>query len=158
MKLNPARITTAVTALLGVALFSYPGYSATPGACKEDAKRLCADVKPGGGRIRQCLKEHEADLSSACKENISQWKEKREEKREKAHEACKADIQKLCADVKPGEGRIHQCLKAHESELSAACKEKMEHAKEMRHQKEHKAGMSEKTEGSSQTPPEPSKP
>jgi hypothetical protein len=39
-----------------------------------------------------------------------------------AGEACKADREKFCADVKPGNGAIIKCMKAHESELSPACK------------------------------------
>ena len=35
---------------------------------------------------------------------------------------CQADTEKFCKDVKPGEGRIIACLKAHEAELSADCK------------------------------------
>jgi len=35
---------------------------------------------------------------------------------------CRADEEKFCKDVKPGEGRIIACLKAHEAELSADCK------------------------------------
>ncbi len=35
--------------------------------CKDDVARFCADVKPGGGRIIHCLKEHENDLSPQCK-------------------------------------------------------------------------------------------
>jgi len=48
-------------------------------------------------------------------------------------EACKADIEKLCKDVQPGEGGIMQCLKEHQAELSAPCKaagEKMRAGKE----------------------------
>jgi len=37
---------------------------------------------------------------------------------------CKADAEKLCKDVKPGEGRIIACLKSHDAELSAECKAK----------------------------------
>lgn len=36
-------------------------------ACEPDTKKFCADEKPGGGRILQCLKSHEADLAPACK-------------------------------------------------------------------------------------------
>jgi hypothetical protein len=36
--------------------------------------------------------------------------------------ACKADAQKLCPGVKPGEGRIAACLKEHRAEVSPACK------------------------------------
>jgi hypothetical protein len=35
--------------------------------CKADVARLCPNVEPGGGRIIRCLKDHEADLSDACK-------------------------------------------------------------------------------------------
>jgi len=37
-------------------------------ACKADARKLCADVKPGRGTVAQCLKSHAADLSDSCKE------------------------------------------------------------------------------------------
>lgn len=43
---------------------------------------------------------------------------------------CKADIEKFCGDVQPGEGRILKCLKEHEAELSAGCKEKGTELKE----------------------------
>lgn len=42
----------------------------------------------------------------------------------KAHpgaEACKADAEKLCPGIAPGDGAIHRCLKRHEAELSPAC-------------------------------------
>ncbi len=91
------------------------------GPCAEDAAKYCKDVQPGGGRMAQCLKEHENELSAACKEHIAQMKQKGKE----IHEACQDDALKLCKDVKPGGGRILKCLKEHESELSPACKEKL---------------------------------
>jgi hypothetical protein len=36
-------------------------------ACAADADRLCKDAKAGHGRVRECLKAHEADLSDGCK-------------------------------------------------------------------------------------------
>ena len=41
-------------------------------ACRADIKKNCADIKPGGGRIETCMKDHFADMSDACKEVISQ--------------------------------------------------------------------------------------
>lgn len=37
-------------------------------ACGTDYKRLCADVKPGGGRILACLRSHAAELSIECRQ------------------------------------------------------------------------------------------
>jgi Cysteine rich repeat len=40
-------------------------------ACKADAKKLCADVKPGRGSVAACMKSHVADLSDGCKEALA---------------------------------------------------------------------------------------
>jgi hypothetical protein len=44
--------------------------------------------------------------------------------------ACKADVEKLCKDVKPGEGAIAKCLKQNEANVSPACKDAMAQAHE----------------------------
>jgi len=36
-------------------------------ACKNDIKTLCGSVQPGGGRIRDCLRDHRSEVSQACK-------------------------------------------------------------------------------------------
>ena len=41
-------------------------------ACAEDVKRLCPGVQAGGGRIVQCLKEHQQELSQSCSEMMQQ--------------------------------------------------------------------------------------
>jgi hypothetical protein len=43
---------------------------------------------------------------------------------------CRADIEKFCKDVQPGHGRMAKCLKQHEAELSPACMEHINTAKE----------------------------
>ena len=37
--------------------------AAIQAACTEDAKKLCAGVQPGGGRIVACLRGHKDSLS-----------------------------------------------------------------------------------------------
>jgi SET domain-containing protein len=93
----------------------------TKNPCAEDAAKLCKDVKPGGGRLAKCLKEHEKDLSPQCKESMEAARAKAKE----AHETCTDDVQKLCKDVKPGAGRIVQCLRENEKQLSPECREKL---------------------------------
>ena len=44
-------------------------------ACRPDVERLCKDVKPGGGRIRECLKAHQAELSDTCKAAVKDARE-----------------------------------------------------------------------------------
>ena len=45
-----------------------PSLAAIQAACAEDAKKLCAGVQPGGGRIVACLREHKDSLSDRCKQ------------------------------------------------------------------------------------------
>jgi hypothetical protein len=88
------------------------------GACKADIEKFCKGVQPGQGRIVQCMKQHEAEFSPACKEQIDMDREKAQE----FIKACKPDAEKNCKGVAPGKGRIYRCLKANEAQLSADCK------------------------------------
>lgn len=46
--------------------------------------------------------------------------------------ACAEDVAKFCKDVQPGQGRILKCMKEHENELSAGCKEHVAQMKQHR--------------------------
>lgn len=91
-----------------------PNAAFAKGECKADVEQFCKDVKAGKGAIRQCLKQNQDRLSSACQTKMERAKQR--------HVACKTDKEKFCKDVKPGEGRVKDCMKAHESELSSSCK------------------------------------
>ena len=45
-------------------------------------------------------------------------------------QACHADFQKFCAGVRPGGGRIEQCMAPHKAELSQACRDAMAKAEQ----------------------------
>jgi hypothetical protein len=47
------------------------GGGALRGACREDVEQLCAGVQPGGGRIAQCLRDHQDRVSEGCKSAIA---------------------------------------------------------------------------------------
>ena len=82
--------------------------------CVADAQKLCPDVKPGGGRIAACLKEHKDQVSAQCKARIAQFREEAE--------SCKADVEKLCPNTKPGPER-RACMQQHKDQVSPECKQ-----------------------------------
>jgi len=107
--------------LAGLCLAVLPPATAAAGPCAADVQKLCAGVQPGGGRIRDCIRQHESELSEACKKNIQEKGQQMEE----AWKACKPDVEKLCKDVAPGGGRVAACLKTHEKAVSPACKQEV---------------------------------
>jgi len=88
-------------------------------ACGADIKQFCAGVKPGGGRIAACAKEHVADFSEPCKKALFTTAI--------VVKACKADVKDKCAGMKPKE--IGACVKEHFAELSEPCKDSLMLAK-----------------------------
>jgi hypothetical protein len=86
--------------------------------CHDDIQKFCKDVQLAGGRIQQCLTRHEAELSKACRDSRQQAKARVD----KFLKACDPDIKKFCEEVQPGGGRMTRCLKAKESQLTAACR------------------------------------
>jgi len=95
--------------------------------CVADAEKLCPGVKPGQGRVAQCLKSHQTEMSDACKQHIAEFREEAK--------SCQADVEKLCPGAKAGRER-HECMRAHQDQVSPECKEffakAMEHRGEVR--------------------------
>jgi Cysteine rich repeat len=111
----------SIGAALGAALLlASPGAYAAPSAlaraCAKDVKSVCGDVKPGGGKLAACMKEHFSDLSTDCQ--IAYIKVAA------VGRACKADVKKFCADVKLQNAKA-ACLKSHAADLSEGCKNAM---------------------------------
>jgi hypothetical protein len=65
-----ARSFVVVVALV-IPTFALAEPGGLQGACKSDLQLLCAGVQPGGGRIRDCMKEHRTQLSANCKMAIA---------------------------------------------------------------------------------------
>jgi hypothetical protein len=84
-------------------------------ACGADIKQMCAEISPGDGRLKACVKEHFGQLSASCQtaliSNVTITK------------ACKADARQKCSGIQPGGGRIQTCMKDHFTELTEPCKE-----------------------------------
>jgi Cysteine rich repeat len=122
----PGRLAAASLLCCTVALAQAtppPAGSPPPkgGACRADAAALCPNLTPGRGdhhAIAQCLESQADKLSAPCKAELEQMKARAEA----AKEACKPDVDKFCSDVAAGGGRVMECLKQHQSELSDTCK------------------------------------
>ncbi len=85
--------------------------------CAGDLKKLCADIKPGEGRLKACIKSHLTELSEACQDRVLTVAV--------TGKVCKADVAKLCAGVVAGSGGIRECIKKHMAEVSDPCRDAM---------------------------------
>ena len=65
-------------AIASSALMVGPALAATESAlmraCKSDAAKLCSDVPLGGGKMVECLKKHESQISVDCANELKQLK------------------------------------------------------------------------------------
>ena len=123
MKIGRAFLVVACITLvagIGQAPAQPKGKSAKAGdrVCAEDAKKFCSKVRPGGGRVYQCMMGHEGELAPACRERLTAAKARYDE----FVSACKGDAEKYCKGIPAGGGRILSCLKGREADLTADCK------------------------------------
>ena len=96
--------------------------------CKAELDSHCKEVTPGEGRLLACLYAYEDKLSQRCDYALYDASVRLERAvAALAHGAteCKGDIQKHCAGVEAGEGRILDCLKKHEDKVSKRCRTAM---------------------------------
>ncbi len=77
----------------------------------------------GDARIARCMKEHEAELSPACRARAKELKELMGR-----DSPCYGDQEEFCGDVVPGEGRILDCMIEHRPDLSTGCNAYIEDA------------------------------
>ena len=115
-------VRNALLALLGSMLtfcaFAQPGKARGERVCAEDAKKFCGDVKPGAGRMYQCMTKHNAELSPPCRARLAEAKARYDQ----FVNACKDDAAKHCKGIPPGSGRVLSCLKGQEANLAPDCK------------------------------------
>jgi len=78
-------------------------------ACGSDYLGYCALVRPGGGRIMNCLNEVIDQIAPACARLV------------RGGLSCMDDSQRLCAQIEQGDGRVQSCLLSNHDQLSAPC-------------------------------------
>ena len=93
-------------------------------ACGEDIGKFCGTVTPGEGRLIFCMMAHEDKISTKCDYalyNASRNLGRALNMIEQAADVCWPDIEKNCADIPEGGGRIAQCLMRKKSTLGQDC-------------------------------------
>src|SRR5262249_34927121 len=106
-RLHTFLLTPLLATTLSFLVLTWPTF-AQDKPCAADVQKLCGNVDPDNkSGVLQCLKEHETELSDACKERLQTF----------AHEPCAEDAEKFCQSVELRNrlGMVH-CLKGHETE------------------------------------------
>jgi hypothetical protein len=102
--------------------FTIHAYADESLLCADEIEKFCKEVKPGGGRIMECLKAHEAELCTSCKGKLIELQGFIKD----CEHACSGDIAQFCKEIQPGGGRIVKCLREHDKQLSPTCSAKLE--------------------------------
>lgn len=96
--------------------------------CEKELSSYCKNVTPGEGRILACLFAHADKLSGRCEYAVydaAAQLERAVSALTYVANECDDDMDKLCASVEAGEGRILTCLKKNESKVSKRCNQAM---------------------------------
>ena len=93
--------------------------------CSKEFDSYCKNVTPGEGRLLACLYAYEDKLSPRCEyalyDAVSQLQRALTVLSYLANE-CRDDLKTYCSDVKPGEGRLIDCLDKNKDKISDRCK------------------------------------
>ncbi len=93
--------------------------------CSKEFETYCKNVTPGEGRLLACLYAYEDKLSARCEyalyDAASQLERALTALTYLANE-CRDDLKKYCSDVKPGEGRLLDCINKKKDAISDRCK------------------------------------
>jgi cysteine rich repeat protein len=92
--------------------------------CKLELDTYCKGVTPGEGRVIACLYAYEDKLSARCEyalyDAVAQLQRVVAALAYVENE-CKDDLKAYCSSVKPGEGRLLQCIDKNKEKVSSRC-------------------------------------
>ena len=94
--------------------------------CDKELKTYCKDVTMGEGRGLACLYAYSDKLSAQCEYALydaSVQLERAINALSYAVNECRDDLTKFCSNIKPGEGRLLQCLDMNDAKVTARCKQ-----------------------------------
>ena len=94
--------------------------------CDKELKEYCRSVTPGEGRVLACLYAFNDKLSGTCEyalyDAAAQLERAVAAMSYLANE-CGGDLKEHCSGIKPGEGRLIQCLEKNDAKVSGRCKQ-----------------------------------
>jgi len=96
--------------------------------CEKEINTFCKDVTPGEGRVLACLFAHNDKLSGSCEYALYDAAVRLERAiaaLSYVANECEDDLDKFCAAVEVGEGRLAECLNKHEKKVSDRCNQAM---------------------------------
>lgn len=102
-------------------LVAVPALAADEQPCFREMATFCHDIRWGGGRMIDCLFEHQDQVSPACSHFLGTMTDKVKE----VSKPCQDDIEIFCPDMKPGQGSLIKCLQDNGTEISVECQESM---------------------------------
>ncbi len=94
--------------------------------CSTELETYCKNVTAGDNRLLACIYAHGDKLSGRCEfalYDASAQLERAIASLRYAVSECADDLEKYCADVEVGEGRLLACLDSNEKSVSTRCKQ-----------------------------------
>ncbi len=116
----------AVLVFSGVASAQQSLIESVVKGCEKELKTYCKEVTPGEGRGLACLYAHSDKLSGQCEYALydaAAQLERAINALSYAANECRDDLTKLCSDIKPGGGRLMQCIDKNDAKVSKRCKQ-----------------------------------
>ena len=92
--------------------------------CEKELTTYCKDVTPGEGRVLACLYAYSDKLSGQCEYALYDAAVQLERfvaALSYVANECDEDLEKFCADIEGGEGRVLKCLDENSSKINKRC-------------------------------------
>ena len=121
-------VIVAVVAMLlagGMAVAQESLVDTVARGCEREIKTFCKDVTPGEGRVLACLYSFWDRLSDQCDNALydaAGQLQRAAAALRYVHSECWDDLKTYCADIRPGEGRLLQCLDKNDAKINMRCK------------------------------------
>src|SRR5262249_23200380 len=99
---SPRSVVVALMAAVVACTGLPPSALAQSRTCADDVQQFCPGIQRGGGRIMQCLKAHETELSATCKDRLQTAQSRGQAAWTHAQairQACQSDMANLCQGV-----------------------------------------------------------